>query len=179
MSTSIGIIFKSVERDKRLPEDVLKGLISKSRSLHQQWDMMQVKHGKLWRKLFLSDGIISNLQLVVPHSFCHHILRELHVGLVGGHLGQDKLTNNRHPSAMPLVQYVKIWPQHRDARTTMTSLSIAKPSNQVTLSGYTTQLSQLNNHTSFTDPGMDHKETYSVSTSARIGFRVVVTVISR
>ena len=54
-----------------LPEDVLKGLISKSRSLHQQLDMMQVKHGKLLRKLLSSDGIISNLQLVVPHSLCH------------------------------------------------------------------------------------------------------------
>ena len=69
---SIGIIFKSVEADKGLPEDVLKRLISKSRSLHQQWDMMQVKHGKLLRKLLSSDGIISNLQLVVPHLLCHH-----------------------------------------------------------------------------------------------------------
>ena len=83
-----------METDKGLPEDVLKELVSKSRLLHQQWDMMQVKYGKLWRKLFLSDGTISNLQLVVPHSLCHHILRELHIGLVFGHFGQDKLTNN-------------------------------------------------------------------------------------
>ena len=45
-----------METDKGLPEDVLKGLISKSHSLYQQWDMLQVKHGKLWRNSYHPMG---------------------------------------------------------------------------------------------------------------------------
>ena len=79
------------------------------------------------------------------------------------------LIRSRHPSAMPLVQYMKIWPQHPDARRkTITNLSMVKPFNHVTLSGYTTQLSRLGNHASFTAPAMTLKESYSVSTSARL-----------
>ena len=31
-----------------------------------------------------------HLQLVVPGVYCNEILQELHGGIVGGHLGQDK-----------------------------------------------------------------------------------------
>jgi transposase InsO family protein len=89
--SSIGVILIAVESGHKFPEQVLKGLSPESRSLHQQWDSLQVKHGKLWRKFFLYDGTVSCLQLVVPHSLRNQVLRELHDSPVGGHLGQDKV----------------------------------------------------------------------------------------
>ena len=89
--SSIGVILIAVESGHKFPEQVLKGLSPESRSLHQQWDSLQVKHGKLWRKFFLYDGTVSCLQLVVPHSLHNQVLRELHDSPVGGHLGQDKV----------------------------------------------------------------------------------------
>jgi hypothetical protein len=77
--SSIGVILIAVESGHKFPEQVLKGLSPESRSLHQQWDSLQVKHGKLWRKFFLYDGTVSCLQLVVPHSLRSQVLRELHV----------------------------------------------------------------------------------------------------
>ena len=74
-----------------MTDQQLKRLSPESRSLHQQWDSLQVKHGKLWRKCFLHDGTVSTLQLVVPHPCRSQILRELHDSPVGGHLGQEKV----------------------------------------------------------------------------------------
>ena len=88
---SIGVILTTVERGQKLTDQQLKRLSPESRSLHQQWDSLQVKHGKLWRKCFLHDGTVSTLQLVVPHPCRSHILRELHDSPVGGHLGQEKV----------------------------------------------------------------------------------------
>ena len=115
--------------------------------------------------LHSSSCLVVRHNLLLTSCLDHHLQRWFHLA--------NMLIRSRHPSAMPLVQYMKIWPQHPDARRkTMTNLSMAKPFNHVTLSGYTTQLSRLGNHASFTAPAMTLKESYRVSTSARIDFRV-------
>ena len=88
---SIGVIFRVVESATKLTADALQGLGPESRKFHQQWDLLRVKHGKLWRAFIASEGTTSHIQLLVPLSLRQNILAELHGGPLGGHLGEDKM----------------------------------------------------------------------------------------
>ena len=59
------------------------------RRLFQQWNQLKIKEGTLW--LFESEDDTSHhLQLIVPTSLGEDILQELHAGVSGAHLGQEK-----------------------------------------------------------------------------------------
>ena len=86
---ALGPILRAVQAGEKLSSDILQGLSPESRLLHQQWDLLRMQHGKLWRVFVAANGTIGNLQLVVPQSLRNKILHELHDGPLGGHLGED------------------------------------------------------------------------------------------
>ena len=47
-------------------------------------------NGLLYRHFLDADSVSSHLQLIVPVALRTEVLKELHDGVVGGHLGQDK-----------------------------------------------------------------------------------------
>ena len=60
------------------------------RHLLQQWDQLIVQEGILWRLYAQPREDLSWKQLVVPQKFRSDILKSLHEGVTGGHLGQEK-----------------------------------------------------------------------------------------
>ena len=45
---------------KSYSSDILQGLSPESRLLHQQWDLLRMQHGKLWRVFVAANGTIDN-----------------------------------------------------------------------------------------------------------------------
>ena len=60
------------------------------RRLLQQWDQLLIQDGLLWHIFAQPQERSSWKQLVVPQKFRTDILKHLHEGVTGGHLGQDK-----------------------------------------------------------------------------------------
>ena len=88
---AIGPVLKAVQAGKKISDDTLRGLSLECRQLHQQWELLCVKHGKLWRAFLKPDDKVQHLQLVVPRTLRETILSELHNSSTGGHLGENKL----------------------------------------------------------------------------------------
>ena len=86
----IGPIFQAKVDGVKPSADTVKGCDPKYRKLVQIWDQVIIKDDLLWR-LFENNadtGCIT--QLVVPNSMKTAVLRDVHEGVVGGHLGVDK-----------------------------------------------------------------------------------------
>ena len=58
--------------------------------LLQLWEQLVVDAGVLYRRYELPEGSI-HLQLVVPKVLQKDILEDLHKGVLGGHLGVEKM----------------------------------------------------------------------------------------
>ena len=68
-----------------------------------------MKDGVLWRQFEDPEGVSRFLQLVVPQVLQEEVLKELHAGIVGGHLGEDK--------TMAWLKERFYWPgQYRDVK---------------------------------------------------------------
>ena len=97
----IGPVLRSFEDGIKLGDSTLRTLGYKSRHLHQQWDLLTVKHGKLWRRYIKPDGMTGTLQLVTPQACRQHILSELHDSPTSGHLGVEKMLSRRNDTTGP------------------------------------------------------------------------------
>ena len=75
----------------KIKEPEPRSLSQESRHLHEQWDSLVMKHGKLWRRAANDDGTSATLQLIAPREYCSGILAELHDSPTGGHLGMKKM----------------------------------------------------------------------------------------
>ena len=86
----IGPAFAAVRDGMRLDTHAIAEICTETRQLLQQWDLLTLKHGKLWRR-GEKEGHPTVLQLVVPSTFRESVLRELHDTPTGGHLGEEKM----------------------------------------------------------------------------------------
>ncbi|KAL5479795.1 hypothetical protein EMCRGX_G023373 [Ephydatia muelleri] len=86
----VGPVLKAVESDLLPKKDELKQFSIGTRRLFQQWDQLKVKGGVLHRNFVGTKEVRPCLQLVVPMSQRKIVLAELHEGVTGGHLGQEK-----------------------------------------------------------------------------------------
>ena len=65
------------------------------RQLWQLWDQLVLKEGLLYRKFFdCKHSAAVTYLLVVPLSLRQRILKEVHEGVFGGHLGEEKTFHN-------------------------------------------------------------------------------------
>ena len=58
--------------------------------LLQQWEQLVIVSGVLYRQFIHPSSDLNYLQLIVPERLKAEILQNLHEGIAGGHLGQDK-----------------------------------------------------------------------------------------
>ncbi|KAL5464015.1 hypothetical protein EMCRGX_G032972, partial [Ephydatia muelleri] len=94
----VGPILQSVISRKVPDTSFCKGKSREFNQLVQQWEQLLFKNGILYR--YHEDEGNSNVQVVVPKAARCQILKQLHEGAFGGHLGEAK-TLNRLPRKNP------------------------------------------------------------------------------
>ena len=87
---TIGLVLKALELNSKPTATTLQGCSPAVRRLIQLWDQLELHNGLLYRRFVDQITEESHLQLIVPLCYRNEILQELHAGVVGGHLGQDK-----------------------------------------------------------------------------------------
>ena len=75
---------------ERPPYSVVAHLSSASKSLWYQWERMYVSNGLIYRRWESPDGLSVHGQLYVPRCLREELLRLVHSGMTGGHLGRLK-----------------------------------------------------------------------------------------
>lgn len=88
---TVGFVLRARERGERPSSDLLKGKSLEARLLMQRWDKLQVAEGVLWRHFEDDRGGDTWMQLIIPRALRNQLLEELHAGVVGGHLGEEKV----------------------------------------------------------------------------------------
>ena len=87
---SIGEILQAKQGNCKPATEHAKGQNLEYRRLFQQWEQLTVSDGILWREYAQPREDRGWTQLVVPKKFHQDILRDLHEGVTGGHLGEVK-----------------------------------------------------------------------------------------
>ena len=87
---TIGLVLKALEQNSKPTTTTLQGCSPAVHRLIQLWDQLELHNGLLYRRFVDKVTEKSHLQLIVPLCYNNEILQELHAGVVGGHLGQDK-----------------------------------------------------------------------------------------
>ena len=86
----IGEILQAKQGNCKPATEHAKGQNLEYRRLFQQWEQLTVSDGILWREYAQPREDRGWTQLVVPKKFCQDILRDLHEGVTGSHLGEMK-----------------------------------------------------------------------------------------
>jgi transposase InsO family protein len=102
----VGPVLTAKIADQRPAEDRLKGRSREFRQLIQLWDQLVIKEGALCRNYEDAHGLGQHLQLVVPKQSREEILRDIHGGALGGHLGEAKTLSR--------VKERFYWPGHSE-----------------------------------------------------------------
>ena len=87
---SIGEILQAKQGNCKPATEHAKGQNLEYRRLFQQWEQLTVSDGILWREYAQPREDRGWTQLVVSKKFRQDILRDLHEGVTGGHLGEVK-----------------------------------------------------------------------------------------
>ena len=102
----VGPVLTAKIADQRPTEDQLKGRSRDFRQLIQLWDQLVIKEGVLYRNYEDAHGLGQHLQLIVPKQNREEILRDIHGGALGGHLGEAKTLSR--------VKERFYWPGHSE-----------------------------------------------------------------
>ena len=86
----IGIVLQSKENSEKTPREVINQYNQDTKTLYQQWDVLQVKQGILYKEYTTADQ--TYLTLVTPASIRREIFEHLHTNRISGHFGRDKTT---------------------------------------------------------------------------------------
>ena len=87
----IQIVLRAIESQKKPSVEEQKAQSLETRRLLQLWDQLLVRDGVLFRQWESADGYRKINQLIMPKSERQKVLSELHEGVTGGHLGEDKV----------------------------------------------------------------------------------------
>ena len=86
----IGQLLNAKEKDEQPSCDFARSQPISFRRLLQQWDQLVTVNGVLYRQFMQPNEGQAHLQLVVPVELREKIVKDIHEGAAGGHLGQDK-----------------------------------------------------------------------------------------
>ena len=86
----VGPVLRAKENDVKPSDGSLRAMDPHARRLFQLWDQLLIKQGCLYRVYVRSIDGSSLLQFVAPKSIREEVLKDLHEGVMGGHLGEDK-----------------------------------------------------------------------------------------
>ena len=89
---SIRFVLLAKEAGRKPLTDQLAGQSQSCKRLVQLWERLEAIGGVLWKHYEDVEGGLKWKQLVVPQSLRDDILQELHAGVLGGHLGEEKTT---------------------------------------------------------------------------------------
>ena len=89
----LGPLLQSVESGQKPSQDQAIGVGREHNRLLQQWKQLELSNGLLHRRYENDQGNHMHLQLVVPGALRQKVLQEIHGGLSGGHLGEEKTAN--------------------------------------------------------------------------------------
>ena len=84
----VGPVYQAVKNGKLPSHDELSILGRESKLLLQHWECLLIKDDMLWRKQLEGRDV---LQLIVPYSLHPTVLKDIHEGAAGGHLGERKM----------------------------------------------------------------------------------------
>ena len=87
---TIGYVLQALELNSKPSATSIQGCAPATRRLIQLWDQLEVHDRLLYHHFVDMSTEKSHLQVIVPACFCKEVLQELHAGVVGGQLGQDK-----------------------------------------------------------------------------------------
>ena len=103
---TVGLLLKAVEDQQRPPSSVSQGKSRKFQLVLQQWNQLYVNVGLLFRRYEDCQGNEQYAQLVLPESLTAEVLNNLHSGVAGGHLGEEK--------TLERLQERFYWPGHTE-----------------------------------------------------------------
>ena len=86
---NVGIVLRAVSCGSMVGLGELEGKSRELNILVQQWDQLVVKKGVLYRRYEDNQGS-EHLQIIAPAIIRQDILKQLHEGILGGHLGEGK-----------------------------------------------------------------------------------------
>ena len=86
---TIGFFLRAKKVGKKPSVENVKAKSHQTRRLLQMWDQLKVYEGTLYRQYEPPSAGTPSLQLVVPETMKEEVLRDLHEGVMGGHLGED------------------------------------------------------------------------------------------
>ena len=88
--STVGPVLQRKESDQKPSADETKSMARASRRLFQMWDQLLVRDGVLYRQYIRPLDQEFVLQLVVPGDMQSDVIKDLHEGALGGHLGEEK-----------------------------------------------------------------------------------------
>ena len=81
-------VLRSKEKNERPPKETLINCAQNVKTLYNQWDLLEIKHGVLYKRYMREEH--SYLTLVAPESMRRDIFTELHQNRTAGHFGRDR-----------------------------------------------------------------------------------------
>ena len=103
---TVGPVLQAKEENLRPNPEQLKGRSRAFQQLIQLWEQLVVREGVLYRSYEDERSLGQHLQLIVPKQSRDEILRDIHGGTLGGHLGEAKTLSR--------VKERFYWPGHSE-----------------------------------------------------------------
>jgi len=87
LSTIFRLLLKN---EHQVPSETVSGCSQATKVYWRQWERLKIVNGMLYRRWDSADGIHHTYQLIPPRYYREKLLKEVHTGVTGGHLGVKK-----------------------------------------------------------------------------------------
>ena len=88
--STVGPVLRAMREGRKSSDQHIRSKSRLCQQLFAKWDQLVIQRSLLWRRFEQANGSGYHLQLLVPITLQKDVLRDLHEGVMGGHLGIDK-----------------------------------------------------------------------------------------